>query len=322
MESLSLGDKDVVVVTGGYSGIGLEVSLGVMRSGGHVIVAGRTISRCEEMAREIKAMGLSGTCDCMALDLDDPKSIRAGANAIGMAVHSGGRRLHALVNNAGIMGRGGNTMPSTWWVANAEKVLGSRANTPSAYQPGNDPHLGPNHFGPFLLTSLLLKDIQRSKGRVVNVSSNAHSRFGSLEIKRGVVQNNTFLQRYWPWQYGRSKLCNVLHALGIREKYPDIPATSISPGPVRTPLFNSLPWPFSTVVNSFAKSSVGLHLFRTPEQGAASVLMAVLDPSLSTNDKMPLYIHDCKERTPSSQARDVALADSLWKSSKIYCNLT
>ena len=84
MEYLSLGDKDVVVVTGGYSGIGLEVSLGVMRSGGHVIMAGRTISRCEEMDREIKAMGLSGTCDCMALDLDDPKSIRAGANAIGI----------------------------------------------------------------------------------------------------------------------------------------------------------------------------------------------------------------------------------------------
>lgn len=50
---------------------------------------------------------------------------------------------------------------------------------------GQDQHLAINHYGPFLLTNLLLPQLAPGS-RIVNVSSRAHF-WGSLAIKGGQV---------------------------------------------------------------------------------------------------------------------------------------
>ena len=52
---------------------------------------------------------------------------------------------------------------------------------------GEDQQLRVNHFGPFLLTSLLLPELAQS-ARIVNVASRAHNQ-GSLKIKDGIISS-------------------------------------------------------------------------------------------------------------------------------------
>jgi NAD(P)-dependent dehydrogenase (short-subunit alcohol dehydrogenase family) len=83
----------VAVVTGGYSGIGLETTRVLAGAGATVIVPART----PEKAREVLS-SIPGT-EVSRLDLLDPASIDTFANEF----LSGGQPLHLLINNAGIM---------------------------------------------------------------------------------------------------------------------------------------------------------------------------------------------------------------------------
>ena len=83
------------IVTGGYSGIGLETTRALAEAGVTVIMPARTPKR---PARR------DGRCVCLALSLSrwitiDPASVDAFSQRF---LHSG-RALHYLINNAGIM---------------------------------------------------------------------------------------------------------------------------------------------------------------------------------------------------------------------------
>ncbi|GFR49722.1 hypothetical protein Agub_g11878 [Astrephomene gubernaculifera] len=65
------------IVTGANSGIGFQVARGLMRRGAHVVMACRSPPACEHAAQLLRAEGLSGSCACRTLDLEDPASIRA-----------------------------------------------------------------------------------------------------------------------------------------------------------------------------------------------------------------------------------------------------
>lgn len=92
-------------------------------------------------------MGLPGSCSCVECDLDNPASVRTAAKRIQSVVDTRREPLRILINNAGVMGSSAPGNPA--W----EEQFGSAsAGSWSARQ---DPHLGPNHLGPFLLTELL-----------------------------------------------------------------------------------------------------------------------------------------------------------------------
>ncbi len=80
-----------IVVTGGYSGLGLEATRAFVELGAHVIVPART--RAKAVAN---LAGLE--IELEELDLFDPASI----DAFAARVIASGRPLHALVNSAGI----------------------------------------------------------------------------------------------------------------------------------------------------------------------------------------------------------------------------
>ncbi len=85
----------VAVVTGGGTGLGREVAHGFARLGGHVVVAGRTAERLEEVAASITANG--GSCLAVPTNIREPAEV----DALRDAVYGRFGAVDALVNNAG-----------------------------------------------------------------------------------------------------------------------------------------------------------------------------------------------------------------------------
>lgn len=92
IKGIDLSDR-VAIVTGGYSGIGLETARSLRSAGAKVIVPARDHDRA--------ATALEGLDDIEieAMDLLDPASI----NALAERFLASGQPLHILVNSAGIM---------------------------------------------------------------------------------------------------------------------------------------------------------------------------------------------------------------------------
>jgi NAD(P)-dependent dehydrogenase (short-subunit alcohol dehydrogenase family) len=193
-----------VVVTGTtLGGLGHHTALELARRGARVVLAGRNPERLRETAETIRAEVPAAEPALLEVDLSDLGSVRRAAEA---ATAYG--PLDTLVNNAGVMG-----IP--------------RQVTPD----GLDLQLATNHFGPFLLTGLLLPQLLASKdGRVVTVSSLMHrtarrAPLGDPQGHRG---------RYATWQvYGQSKLANLLftYELDRRARAKELPLKALAAHP-------------------------------------------------------------------------------------------
>jgi NAD(P)-dependent dehydrogenase (short-subunit alcohol dehydrogenase family) len=84
----------VAIVTGGYSGIGLETAQALASAGAKIIVTARDLDRAR------KALEPHPDWSLESLDLRDPSSIDDFADRF----LTSGEALHILVNNAGIHG--------------------------------------------------------------------------------------------------------------------------------------------------------------------------------------------------------------------------
>ena len=96
---------------------------------------------------------------------------------------------------------------------------------------GLELQMATNHFGPFLLTGLLLPQLVASEdGRVVSVSSQMHRIARSAPLDDPLVQHG----RYKPWPtYGRSKLANLLfvYELDRRLRRAELPVKALAAHP-------------------------------------------------------------------------------------------
>src|SRR6185437_4990368 len=80
---------------GGGTGLGREVALALARLGGHVVIAGRTAERLDEVATSIEASG--GSCLAVPTNIREPAQV----DALRDAVYGRHGRVDFLVNNAG-----------------------------------------------------------------------------------------------------------------------------------------------------------------------------------------------------------------------------
>ncbi len=87
-------DGAVAIVTGGATGLGLQMATALAEAGAQVVVASRNAQRCEEVAETLRAHG--GQHTALALDLNDPDAAQAIVRAV-MAQYG---RVDILVNNA------------------------------------------------------------------------------------------------------------------------------------------------------------------------------------------------------------------------------
>jgi len=190
------------VVTGGYSGVGLEVTRALAGAGATVIVPART----EEKARAA-TLGIPGV-ELERMELMDPGSIDAFARRF---VDSR-RPLDMLVNNAGIM-----------------------APPLTRDARGYESQFATNHLGHYQLTARLWSALKQSgHARVVSVSSTG-IRFGGVDFDDPNFERHA----YDKWRaYGQSKSANALFAVGL-DRYGQshgVRAFAVHPGRILTDL--------------------------------------------------------------------------------------
>ncbi|MFB6466738.1 oxidoreductase [Cytobacillus sp. Hz8] len=205
MQGVDLTGK-VAIVTGGYSGIGLEVSRVFAKAGAQVVVPARSLDKAKVALNSIPNAELG------ELDLANPDSIDAFAHRF----EESGRPLHILVNCAGIM-----------------------AIPEQHDRRGYELQFATNHLGHFQLASRLWPALKRANGaRVVSVSSGAH-RQSSIHFEDPNYQRRP----YSKWEaYGQSKTANALFALELdkRGKPHHVRAFSVHPGTIITELSRHL----------------------------------------------------------------------------------
>ncbi len=173
-----------MMVTGANTGLGFQTALAFARSGAEVVLAVRNAAKGADAAGRIVADTPRASVRVASLDLSDLASVRA----CGLAEAAAGP-LDVLVNNAGVM------------------LVPERAFTTDGFEL----HMGTNHLGHVLLTSLLLPALAAAPGgRVVSLSSLAHRAAPRLDANLGVSG------RYSPMgAYGQSKLATLMFGLEL-----------------------------------------------------------------------------------------------------------
>jgi NAD(P)-dependent dehydrogenase (short-subunit alcohol dehydrogenase family) len=253
----------VAIVTGGYSGIGLETTRAFAQAGAHVVVPARRPDVAAAAVADI------GPVEVDQLDLGDLASVHAFADRF----LASGRAVDVIVDNAGIM-------------ACPETRVG----------PGWEAQFATNHLGHFALVNRLWPAIAAGGGRVVSVSSAGHRRSG---IRWDDVQ---FEHGYDKWlAYGQAKTANVLFALhldGLGER-DGVRAFSLHPGGILTPLQRHLAKDEMVAFGWIDEDgNVIARGFKTPEQGAATSAWVATSPQL---DGMGgVYCEDCDIAEPAA----------------------
>jgi NAD(P)-dependent dehydrogenase (short-subunit alcohol dehydrogenase family) len=258
----------LAIVTGGYSGLGLETTRALAAAGAHVVVPARR----PDTAREALA-GIDGVegVEVDTLDLADLESVREFAERF----LSTGRTIDLVIDNAAVM-------------ACPETRVG----------PGWEAQFATNHLGHFALINRLWPAIADGGARVVAVSSAAHRRSG---IRWDDVQ---FEHGYDKWQaYGQAKSANALFAVQLDKlgRESGVRAFSLNPGGILTPLQRHLPKQEMVDLGWLdEEGNLISNAFKTPEQGAATQVWAATSPQL---DGMGgVYCEDCDIAEPVSSA--------------------
>lgn len=283
---------DTILITGGNRGIGLATARKLAEQGFHVTITARNLQQGQEAANTIRRQVINANVAVMQLDLASIDPIRQKFTE---SFNAQDYRLRVLINNAGVMC--------------FDKHIQFTAD-------GFELQFGTNHLGHFLLTNLLLDNLQRSApARVVTVSSGLHIPGVGVGPPPSFDFDNLRGERYYEPMvfYKNSKLANVWFAYELQRRLKGTGVTSnaVDPGFVPT---------------TIAEHQRGIHrlLFkyvmpllptgRSLEQAATNSAFAAID--LSLEGVGGKYIADCKEKRSSEESYDEIKAARLWKLSE------
>lgn len=168
-----------VVVTGATSGLGRQTALRLAALGARVVITGRDQARTERAAAEISAASGSSDVIAIAADMGELGQVGSLAGEIRRLTSS----VDVIIHNAGALSPSRRTNSTGVEATVAAQVL-----------------------GPFLLTTLLLDELeQASPGRVVTVSSGGMYA-ASLDVTRLQMTPDDYRGST---QYARAKRAQV-----------------------------------------------------------------------------------------------------------------
>jgi gluconate 5-dehydrogenase len=201
-ELFDLGGR-VSVVTGGATGLGLQMATALAEAGSSVVVCSRKLENCEAAAHQLENLGAQALA--VACDVTKPGEVEAMKDA---TLKKFGR-IDVLVNNAGRA-----------WAAPPEETPLER------WQQVFDL----NVTAPFLCAQVLGREmIKQKRGKIINIASVAGL------VGRDPVAYNSIA-------YGASKgaLVNFTRDLAIKWAQHNIQVNAICPGFFVTPLNRKL----------------------------------------------------------------------------------
>jgi len=245
-------------VTGGASGIGLELCRILYRAGGKVYLAGRSEEKAEAAIAKIKAKTATspGVLKFLYLSLDDLATIKSAVEVFEAAES----RLDVLFNNAGV----------------------SNPPAGSISAQGHELQMATNCLGPYLLTQLLLPTLIKTANsttsasvRVVWTSSIAVDlgapkdglEMAKISKPSGNQQENYAISKTGNW-FLASQLASQAGPSGIL-------SVTANPGNLKTALTRHV----SKIVTILASP-----LLYTASYGAYTELWAGISPELSIKD--------------------------------------
>uniref|UniRef100_U5ESL3 Putative dehydrogenase with different specificities related to short-chain alcohol dehydrogenase n=1 Tax=Corethrella appendiculata TaxID=1370023 RepID=U5ESL3_9DIPT len=252
----------VALITGGNRGIGLRIVKKLIECEITVILGVRNPDEAKKTVEKyLEHHKLTGKLHYEKLDIGDMTSVKQFAEKVKEQF----QQIHILINNAGVM--------SVPFRLTAD---------------GFESHMAINYVGHFLLTHLLMPLLraagtETSNARIINVSSCVH--------KVGEINYDDFngIKNYYPADaYNQSKLAQVMFTrhLNIQFKLDGehLQSHSLHPGVVNTDLFENssttyIPW-------------IRKLLFKTPEQGAITVIYAAISPAIENDETT--YFSNCR----------------------------
>ncbi|WP_353827667.1 oxidoreductase, partial [Agromyces sp. SYSU T0242] len=243
------------IVTGGYSGLGIETVRALSDAGVSVLVPAR---RPDAAAAALD--GVSGV-DVARMDLSDLESVAA----LTASVRDDGRPIDLVINVAGVMATPQGTTAQGWEL-----------------------QFGTNHLGHFALVGGIA-GLLADGARVVSYSSTAHYRSPVRFDDLGFESTP-----YDPWvAYGQSKSANALFAVGldVRGESRGIHAYSVHPGGILTELQRHMPREELIARQWMDEEGNANPLFKTPAEGASTGLWAATAPELASRGG--IYAEDC-----------------------------
>ncbi|MCY7305543.1 MAG: protochlorophyllide reductase [Rhodoferax sp.] len=325
---MNTSHRPVVIITGASSGVGLHAASALVARGWHVVAACRDTAKARAAA---DSLGLDrGSLTHLALDLGAQDSVRGFVRAF----QETALPLQALVCNAAVY------LP--------------RLTTPGRSPEGYEISVATNHLGHFLLSRLLLPDLERAAGRpgspaprlvtLGTVTANSEEFGGKVPIpapadlgtlqglKAGFLDPVAMLDGK-PFKPGKaykdSKLCNMVTSREFHRRFHASTAivfNTLYPGCVAdTALFRDTPALFRTIFPWFQKNITKGYV--TQELAGDRVAQVVADPGFADSGVHWSWGNRQKEgRQPFSQALSLkasneVLARELWELSSLCVRL-
>ena len=307
--------REVVLITGGNSGIGFECARQLTREGKHVLIASRNREASRRAVEQILRESGADAASELALDLGSLASVRSFVKE----VEARDLPLRALVCNAGLQ----------------------FAKGPQLSTEGYELTFAVNHLGHFLLVNLLLARLAaHAPSRVVVVASGVHD--PSLRTgmpKPAVGDFDTLAATGGPRRdafdgrlaYVNSKLCNLwftyelarrIAASRLSSETRPLSVNAYEPGLVPgSGLGRDYPpalrfaWERILPGVAWALSPMLPSINPAPKSGRA-LARVVLDPALERSSGSYFPSHTRWRAAPSSEASyDEARARELWEAS-------
>jgi len=275
-----------VVITGATSGIGFAVARKLTGKGYSVIGIGHSKINCDIAKTHILAENPDAKITYFVAELMQQREVNRVSEIIEKYIseHCNGE-LYALINNVG----GVRSLYTTT-------------------EEGYEQQFALNHLAGFLLTYRLLPFIEKAQGRIIMTGSGSHNgisiHWNDVMLKSGY---NPLIA------YKQSKLCNILFARGLNDRYSQygIRAYTVDPGLVNTDIGNKHTGGLVNLIWSLRK-----------KHGVNPDIPANTYVFLCENEAAPsgLYYYLCHEQAYSKQVIE-ANADRLFDLSEKLCGI-
>ena len=182
-------DGKVFIITGSNTGLGFETAKQIVIMGGTVVLACRSVEKAKAAQESIISISRCSPTKVLVLKLD-----LCGFDSVRKFVkefRSLSLPLNCLINNAGVM-------------------MQDRELT----QDGFEMVFTANHLSHFLLTNLLMPDLEKTSGRVVNVTSSLHKSLKSFDFTDVMSERSYSIFG----TYAQSKLANILFTTELQRR--------------------------------------------------------------------------------------------------------
>lgn len=262
------------VVTGGYSGLGLETTRALAGAGATVLIPARRVAHAES---ELSALGpLPGRIEVDEMDLGDLESVTAFAKRF----LESDRSIDILINNAAIMACPETRLANEW-----------------------EAQFATNHLGHYVMTNHLFPALASGSGaRVVSLSSVGH-KLSPIRWDDAMFSS----EEYNKWlAYGQAKTANSLFAVELDRlgASQGVRAFSVHPGGIMTPLQRHLQQEEMIAMGWIDAEGNVREGFKSPEQGASTSVWAATSAKLEGMGGV--YCEDCEIASPTDPESPMA----------------